>query len=337
MAAAVAEARTRIVCPSCGYIAYARPKTGAGVLVERDGQLLLVQRGPNLAFAGTWGLPAGYCEVNESPRQTAAREVAEETGYEVQVGALEDVYYFDDDPRGNGLLIVYRADITGGQTSCDGIETTTIGFFPVAELPRPLCGGGHDRAIRAWQIRAMDRWQPGSPLRYCPHCALPLLEREAFGRIRPTCQSCGFVHFQELKVGVSVLVEKEGRILLIRRAVDPGLGKWGLPSGFVEWDESPERAAVRETAEETGLTVSNLVLADVCRYTDDFRGPGINILYRASVVEGHIQAGDDADKVRFFSATGLPPSSQIAFQGHRRTLEEWSTTARDCARKAEQK
>jgi 8-oxo-dGTP diphosphatase len=324
------EGRQRLVCPACGYVAYGQLKVGAGVLVERDGALLLAQRGPAAdAFPNTWNLPSGYCEADEPPPVTAAREVFEETGLQVQVGRLVDVYFFDDDPRGNGLLLVYEATISGGQPgslgeclkSCEEVAAT--GFFRPGRLPEPLCGGGHDHAIQAWQARALDRWQPGTPMRYCPHCTHPLEKRVAFGRLRPVCPACGFVHFRDPKVGVSVLVEQEGRVLLVQRAIDPGQGRWCLPSGFVEWDESPETAAARECLEETGLAVELLNLMEVAHYTDDFRGPGVNLTFRARVMGGRLRPGDDAAAIRFFAPAELPIAEAVAFVTHRSVLEQW--------------
>ena len=324
MIAQTLSGRQRPVCPACGHAVYRQLKVGAGVLVERDGRLLLVRRGPTTAFAGTWNLPAGYCEADEDPRATAVREAAEETGLAVQAGPLVGAYYFEDDPRGNGLLIVYEAQAAPGEPRCDGEETTDVGFFAPEELPRPLCGGGHDRAIEAWRQRCQDRWQPGTPLRFCPHCAHALEEREAFGKIRPLCPLCGFVHFAELKVGVSIMVEQDGRLLLVQRGIQPGLGKWGLPSGFVDPQEAPPQAAVRECCEETGLYVESPILLDVIHYTDDFRGPGINLVYSARVAGGTLRSGDDAAQARFFAPEELPLPSEIAFRGHQRIIDHWA-------------
>jgi len=321
------QGRLRRVCPSCGQVDYRHLKVGVGVLLTQEGKLLLVQRGPDSdAFPGAWNLPAGYCEADESPPDAAARETLEETGLGIQVGSLVGAYHFDDDPRGNGLLLIYRAQVVGGELRCDGREAVTGGFFPPERLPEPLCGGGHDQAIMAWRARALDRWQPGMLMRFCPHCTHPLEEREAFGRPRPVCPACGFAHFRELKVGVSLVVEQDGRILLVQRAIEPGLGQWALPSGFVEWDENPEAAAVRECWEETGLDVEILDLLEVAYYTDDFRGPGINLIYRARVLDGSLQPADDAQAARFFAPAGLPSSGAIAFHGHLLTLERWRQT-----------
>jgi 8-oxo-dGTP diphosphatase len=314
----------RSVCPDCGWVRYRQLKVGAGVLVQQDGALLLVQRGPGSdAFAGAWNLPAGYCEVDEPPSATAARETLEETGLHVEVVRLVNAYFFDDDLRGNGLLLVYEAGVLGGALQSDGIESAAIGFFLPEDLPEPLSGGGHDQAVLAWRAQALDRWQPGSPIRYCPHCTHPVEEKMAFDRLRTVCVACGFVDFRSPKVGVSLLVEDSQRVLLIRRAVEPGLGKWCLPSGFVEWDESPEAAAVRECVEETGLVIANLRLLEVIHYTDDYRGPGINLTYQAQVVGGALQPGDDAGEARFFLLGELPPDDGIAFQSHRQVLAQW--------------
>jgi ADP-ribose pyrophosphatase YjhB (NUDIX family) len=251
------------------------------------------------------------------------REAAEETGLRVEAGRLVDAYFFDNDSRGNGILLVYEAGIVSGELVADGREVVVAGFFPAEQLPAPLCGGGHDLAIMAWQTRAQARWQPGSSMRFCPHCTHSLVTELAFDRLRPVCPACGFVHFRAPKVGVSVLVEAEDRVLLVRRAVEPGLGKWSLPSGFVEWDESPEAAAVRECEEETGLVLGDVALLDVRHYTEDYRGAGINLTYRGCVVGGVLRPGDDAADVRFFATFELPAAEEIAFQGHRLVLDRW--------------
>lgn len=331
------EGRLRPSCPVCGQIAYRHLKVGAGVLIEREGALLLVKRGPeSTAFAGAWNLPAGYCEADEPPPATAAREAAEETGLQVQVGRLVDAYFFDDDPRGNGLLLVYEAQAVDGDLEEEHWvppspgEVADAGFFTPDHLPEPLCGGGHDRAIEAWRKRALDRWQPGMPMRYCPHCTHALVERVAFDRVRPICLACGFVHFRDPKVGVSVLVEYEGQALLVQRAIEPGLGKWCLPSGFVEWDETPEAAAVRECQEETGLIIADLDLLEVTSYSEDFRGPGINLTYRASASGSALEPGDDAMIARWFAPSELPPPELIAFLSHQTLLWRWATQRLAC-------
>lgn len=143
--------RQRPVCSRCGWIHYEQLKVGAGALIEQDGRLLLLER-MHEPFKRCWNLPAGYVEADESPMQAALRETCEETGLQVEVVALDDVYFFDDDPRGNGIFIVYRCSVVGGELSAsdEGIHPT---YWPRDQIPARLAGGGHDQAIRAWQKR----------------------------------------------------------------------------------------------------------------------------------------------------------------------------------------
>ena len=145
------------------------------------------------------------------------------------------------------------------------------------------------------------------------------------GRSRPICQRCGSVIYFNLKVGAGVLVERGGGVLLTRRAIEPGLGHWCLPAGFVEYDESPAEAALRECLEETGFLVELDGLQGVYYYSQDPRGNGILVMYRAHIVGGELAPGDDADQARFFSPDGLP--EDISFRAHRQVLAEWTAQA----------
>ncbi|MGQ9794251.1 MAG: NUDIX domain-containing protein [Anaerolineae bacterium] len=160
-----------------------------------------------------------------------------------------------------------------------------------------------------------------SPYRYCPYCRAELSDRFVFGRTRRVCPSCGFVHFVDPKVGVAVLVEHEGKVLLVRRAVRPSRGAWCLPSGFVESDEDPIEAAARECLEETGLQVRITGLLHLGSYRNDPRGAGIIIFYQAQVVGGQLIPGDDADAAQFFSPPEIPEN--IAFLSNREILHRW--------------
>jgi len=145
------EQRRRAFCPECESVHYAQLKVGAGARIERNAGLLLLKR-TREPFKGCWNLPAGYAECDESPRETVVREVHEETGLHVTVEGLVNVYFFDDDPRGNGILIVYTCHTVGGELrpSQEGGNPT---FFLPGDMPADLAGGGHDQAVRAWNER----------------------------------------------------------------------------------------------------------------------------------------------------------------------------------------
>ena len=143
--------RERGVCPTCGWICYEHLKVGVCALVTDRGRLLLVRRGTE-PFVGRWSLPAGYVESDESPTAAVVRETLEETGVEVTVGELAGVFFFDDDPRGNGLLIAYHCtgDADGLRETGEAREPT---FFAPEDVPDDLAGAGHGQAIHSW-VRA---------------------------------------------------------------------------------------------------------------------------------------------------------------------------------------
>jgi len=116
-----------------------------------------------------------------------------------------------------------------------------------------------------------------------------------------------------------VLVEQEGKVLLVRRVNEPGRGMWTLPAGFVNAYEDPARAAERECFEETGLQVEVTGLLDVIAGREHERGADIVIIYTARAVGGTLAAGDDADKAGFFPRNALPP---LAFRATRAALEK---------------
>ncbi|HSN75199.1 MAG TPA: NUDIX domain-containing protein, partial [Anaerolineae bacterium] len=113
------------------------------------------------------------------------------------------------------------------------------------------------------------------------------------------------MQFRDPKVAAAVLLSDNGRVLLIRRAVDPGRGLWALPAGFVEVDELPHEAAAREALEETGLHVEIGDLLRIRRMTNPAK-PGLLLTYSGLVIGGHLQANDDVSEARWFGADELP-------------------------------
>jgi 8-oxo-dGTP diphosphatase len=112
-------------------------------------------------------------------------------------------------------------------------------------------------------------------------------------------------------VGVGVLIEKDGRYLLIRRAADPDKGMWSVPGGLVEVGEKVKDAAIREAMEETGLRVElvkRLGVVDKIMRDDDgrVRYHFIIVQFLARIVEGEVNAMDDALEARWVRLSELP-------------------------------
>ena len=145
----VLENRPRLVCPQCSWIYYPQLKVTAGVLIEEKGKLLLVQRAFD-PWKGCWYLPAGYIEVDEDPLAGAQREVKEETGLDIEITGLRNVSMYRDDPRGNGILILYNGRKISGSL-CNSEESTALGFFSPEEIRAlRLAGSSHTYEIQQW-------------------------------------------------------------------------------------------------------------------------------------------------------------------------------------------
>ena len=158
-------------------------------------------------------------------------------------------------------------------------------------------------------------------VRFCPRCATRLEKRDDHGQIRPTCGNCGFVYYRNPVPAAGVVIESRGRVLMVRRAYAPRAGAWCLPAGFMEYGESPERCAIRELREETGLLGRLTGLLGVYAGVDDPRVRSVLILYTAERLGGRLKPGDDAIEADWFAPTALPRA--IAFGSHRRALEEY--------------
>lgn len=159
-----------------------------------------------------------------------------------------------------------------------------------------------------------------SQLIYCPICGHVLGEREEGGRIRQACDNCGYVHYVNPVPAVGILIEMDGGLVLIRRNNPPHQGRWTLPSGFIEADESAEEAAAREAEEETGLKVDIIELAGVNSFPEGPPMSGIMIFFRARPVGGELKGGDDASEAKVFQPSEIP---LIPFRTHREAVAQW--------------
>jgi ADP-ribose pyrophosphatase YjhB (NUDIX family) len=138
---------------------------------------------------------------------------------------------------------------------------------------------------------------------------------------RLVCQDCGFVFYINPKVAAGALIEVNGRVILVRRGVEPHVGSWSLPAGFAEIGETIEETAIRECWEETGLEIELDDLLNVYSVNSNFYGHLILVLYSGHVVGGELMAGDDASEVDLFAPAELP--KDLAFQAHRQALNNW--------------
>lgn len=156
---------------------------------------------------------------------------------------------------------------------------------------------------------------------FCLKCGTRLTLRIIEGRELEACPACDFILWRNPVVATMVVVEAPAGIVLGRRSIEPGYGLWCLPGGFVNDDEHPEAAAVRECREEIGAGVEITSLLGIYHIV---RGDGTGMLglaYRARLADGETaSAGSEMLEVGFFTPHDLPP---MAFPSHRQALSDW--------------
>jgi 8-oxo-dGTP diphosphatase len=168
---------------------------------------------------------------------------------------------------------------------------------------------------------------------FCVNCGSQLVIKVIEGREVEACPIDDFVLWRDPKVAAAVVVEADGGIVLGRRAIEPGHGLWCLPGGFVNHDEDPATAAVRECREEIGAAVELVELLGTYHVAKTEAPSIIGIAYRGRLPDGAaIGAGPEMLEVAVFRPDGLP---EIAFPSHREVLARYLAEAYRSATSAE--
>jgi NAD+ diphosphatase len=151
---------------------------------------------------------------------------------------------------------------------------------------------------------------PGLIFRFCPKCASENMRRtESHAQ---HCADCGFLFYLNSSAAVAVFIEDDdGRILLTRRAKEPGKGMWDLPGGFVDPGETAENAVKREIKEELNLEVTGSTYRDSVSGNYCYAGITyaiINLVFICRVKHfAGMRAGDDVSEIRFFKKDEIDP------------------------------
>lgn len=157
--------------------------------------------------------------------------------------------------------------------------------------------------------------------KYCPRCSAELVEKKIDHRKRRVCPVCEFVFYKNPAPASAVIITENNKILLVKRKYDPFKGDWSLPAGFIEYEESPEKCALRETKEEVNLDIKIKKLFNVYSGSDDPRTNAVLIVYLVEVLGGRLKPGDDALEAQFFTRDQIPPN--VAFQAHRKVIQDY--------------
>jgi 8-oxo-dGTP diphosphatase len=155
---------------------------------------------------------------------------------------------------------------------------------------------------------------------HCPQCGSELIPRKENGYNRQFCPRCiSFVYENPVPVVAGIILDVENRILLIKRGVDPCIGKWTLPTGFIEIGEHPDVCILREVKEETNLECNIKKLFGVYQQKGWKYRSVIVLAYLLDNLSGEAKAGDDAVDVRYYEYETLP---DIPFESHRHIVRD---------------
>lgn len=171
------------------------------------------------------------------------------------------------------------------------------------------------------------------PYRFCPVCGEALeprvLKASEPKRLVCTNGACGFVFYLDPKIAVGTVIKVEDeQVVLVRRAIEPGYGKWVFPGGYVDRGEEITLAAIREAREESGLDVRIDRLINIYSYPG--RTP-IIVVYAATCIGGALQVDDEGLEARAFDARTIP-WDELAFRSTREALRDYYATVTSAAR-----
>lgn len=160
--------------------------------------------------------------------------------------------------------------------------------------------------------------------KFCPKCRHELGFKEVHGTVRPVCTNCYHVMFYGPKLVTTVIVESEGRILMVKRSIEPGFGLWCFPGGYVQTGEVVEQGAIREVFEETGLHIK--IDGFIGLFSEE-NHPVVLSVYYGSILGGQLEAGLEVSEVGFFMPDELP---ELAFPKDIEVLRTWMHSRKSC-------
>ena len=156
---------------------------------------------------------------------------------------------------------------------------------------------------------------------YCHFCGSTLVTKFVEGNDRLYCESCRIPIYQNpVPANCVVVINPDEELLLVKRSVEPKLGHWCLPGGFMELYERPDESALRELQEETGLEGKNINLLGVTSSPSSYYDTILMMGFLVKKFTGMLIPGDDASDARWFALDNLP---EIAFDSHIRFVNQY--------------
>ena len=142
-------------------------------------------------------------------------------------------------------------------------------------------------------------------MKFCSSCGKDVVLQIPDGdnRQRYVCQHCDTIHYQNPNIVAGCIAEHEGKILLCKRAIDPQLGKWTLPAGFMENKETVMQGAAREAMEEAHAAILDMQLFSVISIPHISQ---VYMMYRGTLIDGFAEAGEESEAVGLYHEEDIP-------------------------------
>ena len=158
-----------------------------------------------------------------------------------------------------------------------------------------------------------------SPIKHCKNCGTAVSYRvpdDGDTKDRAVCPACGTIHYENPLNVVGTVPHWKDRVLLCKRNIEPRWGKWTLPAGFMELNETTAEGAARETDEEAGAQFEMQALFSVLNVE---RVGQVHLFYRARLLSDQFKPGHETIEARLFSEAEIP-WDELAFKTVRETL-----------------
>ena len=161
-------------------------------------------------------------------------------------------------------------------------------------------------------------------MKFCSKCGSKVSIEIPTGdnRLRAVCSNCKTIHYENPKIVVGCLSTWENKILLCKRAIEPRLGFWTLPAGFLELNESTEEGAIRETIEESG---ANIALGALFAIFDLPFCNQVHMFFLAKMLNPSLNPGFESLEAKLFPVNQIP-WSQLSFTSVKKTIKLFINT-----------
>ncbi len=175
------------------------------------------------------------------------------------------------------------------------------------------------KPLRSTPLGPVERYD--DRMKFCSECAHPVVQKIPAGDHLPrfVCEHCGVVHYRNPLIVAGCVPEYEGQILICRRAIEPRLGFWTVPAGFMENGETMQQAAARESREEA---LADVQIESLLSVVHVLHANQVHVFFRARLLEPSFGPAPESSEVRLVPFADIP-WDELAFLSTEYTLRRY--------------